>query len=559
MSDVRFDYYYRYDDITDLLRKLEDEYPSLVDISSIGKSYEGRDIWVATVTNKETGPASEKPAMLIDGNIHASEVIASMVALRHLVTLVGDYSRDKEVTRCLDSRAFYIIPRVNPDGAELALADQPRFVRSSTRPYPFDEDPTEGLCAEDVDGDGRILNMRVPDPNGRWKKSDKDPRIMVERDPAEVGGDYYKIYTEGRIPNYDGVTVMPVHAKEGLDLNRNFPSNWAREHKQQGAGPFPLSEPETHALASFVSQHPNIFSWIAGHSFSGVLLRAGYTERDDQLPIKDLWHYKMVGEKGTEATGYPAISVYEDFRYGVMEMYGSLGWAWENFGIYLWSPEYWAPHRNAGVKPKHYAQWIFHHDDKDHEKIIAYSDKELDGEGYVDWYEFDHPDLGPVEIGGWNLLRFLYNPPASQIDKESAPFSAWFTWQLLMSPKLELRESNVEKLEDDTSLVRVVVQNTGYLPSYGSDRALEQKVVRGVVAEIELPEGAELVQGKVRDVFGQLDGRSGKSGIVLGSFLSDSTADRLKLEWVVRGAKGREVEITVRHERAGTVRKSFQL
>jgi hypothetical protein len=64
----------------------------------------------------------------------------------------------------------------------------PKFIRSSTRPYPFDEDPVDGLTVEDVDGDGRILYMRMPDPNGNYKAHPDDPRLMVARDPAEHGG-----------------------------------------------------------------------------------------------------------------------------------------------------------------------------------------------------------------------------------------------------------------------------------------------------------------------------------------------------------------------------------
>jgi len=181
------------------------------------------------------------------------------------------------------------------------LSDEPRFVRSSTRPYPFDEEPLDGLLAEDINGDGHIFTMRVPDTNGRWKKDPDDPRLMIERGPTEEGGDYFMLLPDGRIRNYDGVTVTPRHAKEGLDLNRNWPSYWKREHEQQGAGPFPLSEPETHAQASFISSHPNIVTWIAGHSFTGVLLRAGYNEPDDKKPITDEAHLQDGRRKGHRA------------------------------------------------------------------------------------------------------------------------------------------------------------------------------------------------------------------------------------------------------------------
>ena len=103
----------------------------------------------------------------------------------------------RAITHLLDTRTVYLCPRLNPDGAELALGDKPRHIRSSTRRYPFDEDPVDGLTIEDVDGDGRVLFMRIPDPHGAYKKCDQDPRLMVARQPGEFGGEYYRLMPEG--------------------------------------------------------------------------------------------------------------------------------------------------------------------------------------------------------------------------------------------------------------------------------------------------------------------------------------------------------------------------
>jgi murein tripeptide amidase MpaA len=133
MPAVAIDRFYRYAELTKLLQSLAAEHPRLVALDAIGKSHEGRDIWLATVTNTATGPAVEKPAFWIDGNIHSTEVAASAAALYFLNHLVSGYGRDPDITRALDTRAFYICPRINPDGAEWALADRPKWVRSSTK------------------------------------------------------------------------------------------------------------------------------------------------------------------------------------------------------------------------------------------------------------------------------------------------------------------------------------------------------------------------------------------------------------------------------------------
>ena len=119
--------------------------------------------------------------------------------------------------------------------------------------------------------------------------------------------------------------------------------------------------------------------------------------------------------------------------------------------------------------------------------------------------------------------------------------------------------AGAERAGDDTWKVTLVVQNTGWLPAYVSKRALDRKTVRGLVAEIALPDGATLVTGKARDEHGQLEGRSNKHTGV--SFWPDYhvTDDRMKLEWVVRAKSGSAVELVARHERAGVVRAKVVL
>src|SRR6266508_6532683 len=237
MPSVDFKRFYRYAELTELIKGFAAEFPQLVSFESIGRSHEGRDIWLATVTNHASGPPSEKPAFWVDGNIHSTEVAASVACIYFLKYLVENHGKDPDVTRALDTRAFYVCPRINPDGAEWALADKPKYVRSSTRSYPYDEDAIEGLTVEDIDGDGRILQMRIPDPNGLWRAHSEAPDLMIRREPTETGSTYYRILPEGTLEGYDGFTLRLKKAKQGLDLNRNFPGSWRQEFEQLGAGP----------------------------------------------------------------------------------------------------------------------------------------------------------------------------------------------------------------------------------------------------------------------------------------------------------------------------------
>ena len=556
MPRPRFNKFYRYDELTKLLKAYVKEYPKLFKLESIGKSYEGRDVWLITATNFKSGDDADKPALWVDGNIHASEVTASAACLYFIHTLATKYGKDKQVTAALDTRVFYIVPRLNPDGAEWALADKPKVIRSSTRPYPYDEEPVDGLLEEDIDGDGRILLMRVPDPNGTWKRHPKKPRLLIRRDPTETDGKYYRVLPEGFLKNYDGVTIQLRSPKEGLDLNRNYPIAWRTESEQHGAGPYPTSEPEVRNQIDFIVKHKNITGAVSFHTFAATIMRPYDDRSDDEFPAEDLWTYKKIGEEGTKLTGYPNISVFHDFKYypksfttGAFDT-----WMYDHLGIFAWTIEIWSPIMQAGIKNYKYIDWFREHPVADDLKILKWSDTKLKGKGYVDWYQFDHPQLGKVELGGWDHLHTWTNPPSEFLESEIERFPKWLIWHGLISPKLNLREANVTALGDQNYRVRVVVENTGWLPSYVTKKAIERKV-RGLVCEIELPKGAKLETGKPREEFGQLDGRAYKEAALGG----EGTNDRLKVEWIVHAPKGGKVKVIARHERAGIVRTELEL
>jgi murein tripeptide amidase MpaA len=415
MPDVRFDTYYRHEDLAGIVQMYAEQYPHLVRVESIGKSFEGRDIWLVMATDFASGPDIEKPALWVDGNIHATELAGSSACLYLIDKLVHACGTNPDITRCLDSRAFYICPRLNPDGAEWVLADKPKLIRSSTRPYPYTDDPLGGLVEEDIDEDGRLLMMRILDPNGAWKICPEEPRLLVRREPTETGGTYYRLLPEGRIENYDGALIPIQPKKEGLDLNRNFPSNWRQEYEQPGAGPYPASEPEVRAVVEFIARHPNLTGAVAFHTYSGVLLRPYTYQGDEKFPAEDLWTYEKIGKKGTELSGYPAASSYHEFRYHPNETISGVfdNWVYDHLGVFAWTVELWSPQREAGIKEYKFLDWYREHPLEEKLKMLKWSDEVLEGQGYVDWYPYGHPELGWVELGGWNsLLAFQNLPPA---------------------------------------------------------------------------------------------------------------------------------------------------
>jgi murein tripeptide amidase MpaA len=561
MPPIDFSRFYRHDELLTLLDQLAAEHPRYL---TIGSSHEGRAIKLLAITDRDTGPAADKPALWIDGNIHSVELTASTACLYFVDWLMKRAGGDAEADRALATRAFYVCPRINPDGAEWALAERPRYVRSATRRYPYDEDPVEGLVAEDIDGDGNIMQMRIRDPNGAWKPHPDEPRLLVRRDPADPpGGNYYRVLPEGRIVNFDGssVTVVgAVGAPQGIDLNRNFPANWRQEHEQLGAGPFPTSEPEVRAVVEFFIAHPNIGAGISFHTFSGVLLRPYGHQPDERMPAEDLWAYQKVGRKGEELTGYPAVSVWHEFQYMPNEhISGTFDWIYEHLGQFTWTIEIWNPKKEAGIDNDEWIHWFREHPIADDLKMLEWSDRELRGEGHRDWRPFDHPQLGAVEIGGWNKVKAFNNPPPHRREAEVARFPHWLLWQALILPRLEVRETLVTRLADGHWRVRLVVQNSGWLPTHVTQVAVQRKLLHGVQAEIQLPAGCTLVAGQPREPLGELAGWSHlHTGI---SFWPNRrpTADRAHTDWVVEAPAGTMVTLTASHERAGRVSTQVEL
>ena len=557
----RFDQFYRHDELTRLLHDYAAVVPDLVSLSSLGKSWEGRDIWLLTITNQATGPDTDKPAFWVDGNIHAAELTACTACLYWLHALVtGHTAGDAQSVRLLNTRAVYMVPRLNPDGAELALADKPRHIRSSTRPYPFDEEPVDGLDVEDVDGDGRVLSMRIPDPHGTYKKHPAEPRLMVPREPGEFGGEYYRVIPEGSLRNYDGLKISANPDREGLDLNRNFPANWRQESEQTGAGPYPTSEPEVRAMVDFITRHPNIGAAVSFHTHSGVILRPLNTGSDDDMTPEDLWTYKRFSDIGAKLTGYPVISMWHDFKYHPKQVItGTQDWVYEHLGALFWVVEIWAPNKEAGITDYKWIDWYRDHPAEDDVKLLKWSDDQCGGQAHVAWYPFRHPQLGMVELGGWDKMNFWRNPPPKLREREAARFPAWLMQIGLSLPRLEVLRAEVRALGADTWRVRFAVANSGYLPAYVTKRALERKTARGTVFNIHLPPGVSLVSGRERVIGAHLEGHGPKT--TLHAFLPnrDVTGDRAVVEWVVRGARGTALALSATADRAGTVRTEVTL
>jgi murein tripeptide amidase MpaA len=551
---TNFDAYLRYDELTRALRSLAEAHPEFCKVSSIGKSYEGREIWLAELTNSSTGQANTKPAFWVDGNTHAGEVTGSMAALYLIEHLLENYGSDDLATRLLDEQAFYVLPRLSPDGAERYLTT-PHTLRATPRPWPEPE-PEPGLQPEDVDGDGNIVQMRLEDEHGEWRASEKDARLMVPRGPDEADPDatYYRLYREGTFQDYDGFGRKIARPLYGLDMNRQYPYHW--QDNERDAGPYPLSEPESRAQVDFFLDHKNIFGVHTYHTFCGAILRPYSNRPDDEMREHDLAVYKALGDRGTRITGYPNISVYHDFSYDPKKsITGAFDdWAYDYFGVFAFTIEFWSMAKASSVEVDDFIEFSRNPPEEAALKMLAWNDEELNGEGFVPWRPFEHPQLGRVEIGGWKTKFTFQNPPRKYLEAECEKLTRFALAHASTAPRLRTN-LKAEDLAPGLRRIELVVENTGYLPTNITSVAADKELVKPIEARLDLPPNASLVSGEREVVLGHLAGRSAltsnrwKNPSFFQGLPSDYAS---RTFWVVRGEG--PVQVQVRGGRAGTIR-----
>jgi len=255
--------YRDFDDLTAELRALTGG-SNLARMSSIGTTLGGRDIWVVEVASPDGPPVAERPGLLVVGSLSADHLVGSAHAVAIVRHLTGN-APDSAVAEVLADRVVYVIPRLNPDGAEAMFAATRADVRGNTRPFDDDNDGrVDEDGSEDLDGDGAVTVMRVLDPKGAYMIDPDEPRLLKRADPAKGETGAYAVYREGTDDDGDG--FLNEDGPGGVDLDRNF--QHAYPYWERDAGPHMVSEPETRALMDFVIAHRNI----------GAILTIGHTD-----------------------------------------------------------------------------------------------------------------------------------------------------------------------------------------------------------------------------------------------------------------------------------------
>lgn len=563
--------YHSYAQLTQTVKKMAQAHPNLVQLISVGKTSRGKDIWGLILSNRKKGDPDEKAAVCVVGNIDGNHLIGSEIICFTARYLLENYAETDSIQTLLDNQTFYLIPRVNIDAAE-TMFQSPLFEQSQTN-TPVDDD-YDGLVdedrPEDLNGDGLITMMRVPDIKGEWVADSLDARLLRKADSAlgELGK--YRLQTEG-IDN-DGDELINEDPCGGVDLNKNFPHNYPQFEK--GTGKYMLSEPESRALVEFILAHQNITQILVYGNHDNLITPpkssspAPKSVKKQKKPEKsspiteidadDIFIYQRVSAVYKKLTQIEATPVLAQDK-GAFHQ-----WGYFQFGVPVYCARVWWPPtppklqaatdssqtdstKNLKSKPaspekgkKQCSKKKKQPEKSDDKKWLTWIDQNLPDRGFINWQAFQHPTLGVVEIGGFKpFLRT--NPPAAQIADFAQRHTNFTLFLASLFPKLHIDKVKVEKRGDSVYRISVEIMKTGFLPSL-TTFAEKHRIAR--------PTLARLIAGDARLLAGEKNVKL--NGLRLNQ-------QRQKIEWLVFGKPGTKLILEILSEKAGKIKQEIIL
>mgnify|MGYP006186207375 CR=1 FL=1 len=455
---MSWDRYHDYAQITQFGKDLVKAYPNLVKMESIGKSFEGRDIWVLTVSDFKTDKIENKPGFYIDGGIHANELQGVEISMYTAWYLAESFQTVKFINTLLKEKVFYIALTISPDARENFIHKENTANSSRSGMRPFDNDG-DGLVNEDkyndLDGDGNIVMMRRKSKTGRYKIDPKYPSRMYQVRGDEMG-EYELLGYEGLDADGDG--LVNEDQLGTYDPNRDWSWNWQPDYVQRGALFYPGTLPETRAVKNFIVNHPNIAGAQSYHNYGGMFLRGpGAAEDDPLFSRQDIEVYDNIGKLGEKMIpGYSYFVLHKDLYtvYG-----GEIDFLSLTRGIFTFSNELMTSYKlfnqkNAG------SRW-------DNDEFNEFDKYLLFGDGYVEWKPFNHPQFGEIEIGGAKK-NYIRNHPGFMLQEDAHRNMAFTLYHAYQTPKLEILDVKTEKLSNGLTAVTATIMNTRIIPTHSS-------------------------------------------------------------------------------------------
>jgi hypothetical protein len=642
------DRYLNHQDLTTALRGLADQHRNLASLEALARTEAGREVWLLTLGSGAGRALDERPALLLVANLEGNHLIGSNAALETARHLLTGYGQDEEVTRLLDERTVYILPRMNPDGAELVWS-----MAGYELPYkPHASAPDAGGMnvrerGRDLNGDGLVTLMRVRHPEGTLMPDPDEPRLLREADRTRAERGMYRVFVEG-IDTLNVDAYLP-HGTDGVNLNRNFPHEYLVY--QPHVGPHQVSEVETRALADFMFERVNIAAVLTFSPYDNLRspppaqrsahprAAPGPPQVPSNIHAQDRPYFQYVSERFVELTGlqgdgeggeggsFPQFAYYQvgipSFTTPVWTLPegsggaapagaaeaatgGELAGSWSisldmqgnpmdgsltletegnritgnldspggsvtlegtgqggrfqltgdvpqmgqitvsgsatgnemtgSVGLGpMGSASFTGTRAGAAARPQA-ARARTGGESRDHRWLRWFDEAEIDG--FVEWTEAEHPQLGTVEVGGFRP-NVRVNPPEAEIAELARKHAEFAVWLGNQTPEVEIVDTRVEARGDNVFLVTATVQNDRYLPTH-MQMGVRVRTNRPITVRLMPTEGMTVLTGNIQQQLPSLAGMGA----------------RHTFTWLVQGRAGTRVPLEVFAERAGGLRST---
>ena len=503
-------------EVSSYLQEIGQRYENIARLHNIGKSVQGRNLWLLEITNSETGPGESKPGLWVDGNLHPDELPGRRYLKYFIERLVTGYGKDLEVTRLVDTRTFYIMPILNPDAGDFYLTRQPSWPGHKPEEHP----------GQDLDGDGYITQMRVQDDS-----QEDGYRYYIEGqniDEKVRGG--YERYREAS------------GEREPTDFNRNWSAEWRSE--EPGAGPYPFSQPEIYAAAKFIAEHKNIFFQYSIHTGGGIknyMVRPMFNHPYQSMHHEDNDFYVRLGAVWAQLSdgGIMQNNYYSFWFTGsrvdkegnqmgyIATMAGFAGdWGYQHQGIHTLTPEC------SGIGIDYNKDGYI-----TEPEIIRWNEEEEGGRFFAPWRLFNHPELGEVEIGGGKDMPQAFG---ERLEKDAEIQYRFLMHIVNLAPELKIKNLSSQHLRDGNFRVTAILKNQGWLSTYVTRKAIEIRRDYPVVVNIDVS-GGVLVEGQPAVNAGHILGKFA----YINRFDDKSDIPTTRVEWIVRSRGNEPLKVRV--------------
>lgn len=551
---ISFDKYHGYTGTVEYLKAVNKAYPDITELQEIGRSSQGRPMYVLAITNKKTGttldrekklvherllevpktPVTDldlgKAGYMITGCTHGNEMTGNEVCLYFIDQVVSGYDSDADITRMVDSKVLYVCPAINVDGlyntVELGATQRTNSMYQEGK-----------LERKDLNHDGRWTQVRYKDPKGYYCVDPTDSRIMIHASRDVPESDRYSV-------------IWEAQNDKGIDMNRNFPEAWwnTKTLLPAGSGHYATEALEVQAICEFMITHPNIYMVNEYHTQGGHVYRPLGSTDDKGFQPRDLVVYdQILGKKYQELMESKDLNSVWRRAWTPGGVYAGLllDWLYKQCGILSIATELW--------NPRHEIPELKDLEGNDLQRgIQKYA---IDHKLYLDWQKSKHPEHGDVEVGGWIAEVGPNNAypgePLRTICERQWQFDRYC---IGMMPQISIEnlQAKVTSSAGSTKVVEISadIVNAGPLPS-GLQNTENMAFNRGDVAWIVgNQDKMHVISGSVCEKLGNLFGTEPLPGF--------RGQNRKTVKWVVAVEGNESLKIVASSLKGGTVMQNIK-